>query len=131
MVFGQIFNAAQNIFGSAKRHFNNWMSGPKLAPGGYNYCGPGNPLENGEPKNATDAACKVHDYEYTAMAKNRDKMSKEDLHRMIRESDHKLIDAIDRSGDNDLGSFLSRNLIKAKTKLEDWGIMNPEQFVVE
>lgn len=131
MVFGQLFNSAKNFYGTVKNKVSNWMQGPKLAPGGYNYCGPGNPLENGEPKNATDAACKVHDYEYTAFAKNKDKMSKSDLHRMIRESDHKLIDAIDRSGNNDIGAFLSRNLIKAKTRLEDWGIMNPEQFVVE
>lgn len=131
MVFGQIFNQAKNAFGSIKNTVSNWMSGPKLAPGGYNYCGPGNPLENGSAKNATDSACKVHDYEYTAMAKNKDKISKNDLHRMIRDSDNRLIDAIDRSGDNDIGSFLSRNFIKAKTKLEDWGLMNPEMFVVE
>jgi len=131
MVFGSIFNSAKNVFGDLKNRVSNWMKGPKLAPGGYNYCGPGNPLENGPAKNATDSACKVHDYEYTAIAKNKDKMSKDDFHRMIRESDHKLIDAIDRSGDSDIGSFLSRNLIKAKTKLEDWGILNPDLFVVE
>lgn len=131
MVFGQLFNSAQNLFGSLKNKVSNWMSGPKLAPGNYRYCGPGNPLENGEPKNATDSACKVHDYEYTALAKNKDKISKNDLHRMIRESDNKLIDSIDRAGDNDLGSTLSKYFIMGKNKLEDWGIMNPEQFVVE
>jgi hypothetical protein len=129
MVFGQLFNSAQNLFGSLKNKVTNWMSGATLAPGGYNYCGPGNPLENGSPKNATDSACKVHDYEYTALAKNKDKISKNDLNRMIRESDNKLIDSIDRAGDNDLGALMSKYLIMGKNKLEDWNLLNPDLFV--
>jgi len=131
MVFGQLFNSAKNFFGNVGNQISNWMKGPKLAPGGYNYCGPGNPLENGRTKNATDAACKVHDYEYTAFAKNKDNISKADLHRMIRESDHKLVDSIDRSGDSDIGSKLSKFFINGKMKLEDLGFLSPETFVKE
>ncbi|MEW8544556.1 MAG: hypothetical protein AB2693_13590 [Candidatus Thiodiazotropha sp.] len=28
---------------------------------GYRYCGPGNPIPNGEPVNALDAICMEHD----------------------------------------------------------------------
>ena len=32
---------------------------------GYNYCGPGNPLNNGKPVNELDAICKGHDHCYS------------------------------------------------------------------
>ena len=32
---------------------------------GYNYCGPGNPLNNGKPTNELDAICETHDYCYS------------------------------------------------------------------
>ena len=151
MVFGQLLQGAKNFFGNAassvgnffgnaantikdtvKKNFDRLGSdGAFLAPGGYNYCGPGNPLQNGQPKNGTDAACRVHDYEYSAFAKNKDKLSPDDLKRMVRESDHKLIDAINRSGDNDIGSWGSKALIHGKMKLEDWGILNHNLFVNE
>ena len=40
---------------------------------GYNYCGPGNPLENGPPVNELDAISQRHDYCY----------SKENTNKMI------------------------------------------------
>lgn len=135
MVFGQVFNTIKNkagsFFGAVNHTAKNWMNGFHSAPGYYRYCGDGNPLENGEPINATDSACRVHDYEYSAMAKNKDKISKDDLHRMVRESDNKLVDAINRSGDSDLGSLMSKYMIKGKMKLEDWGLLSPDKFVVE
>lgn len=32
---------------------------------GYNYCGPGNPLDNGPPTNELDQICRQHDIAYT------------------------------------------------------------------
>ena len=131
MVFGKLFDKAKNLWGNVKNTVSNWMSGKFLAPGGYNYCGPGNPLENGAPKNATDSACQVHDMEYSAIARNTKKMSQEDINRMVRDSDHKLISSIDQSGNDDIGSRMSKFFINGKMKLEDLGIMNPTQFVTE
>ena len=131
MVFGQILRKAKDFFGSAKKTVTNWMNGHFLAPGGYNYCGPGNPLDNGNPLNKTDSACQVHDMEYSAISKNKNKISKDDLNRMVRDSDHKLISAINNSGDDDLGSKMSKFFINGKMKLEDWGILNPNQFVTD
>jgi len=37
--------------------------GGLLVPG-YRYCGPGNPLDNGEPVNELDRICMEHDYAY-------------------------------------------------------------------
>lgn len=36
---------------------------PLLIPG-YKYCGPGNPIPNGQPINSLDEACMRHDYRY-------------------------------------------------------------------
>jgi hypothetical protein len=146
MVFGAIANAFSNTFSNlgnkAKDFFGNpsnigtlaktakqWMSGQYHAPGGYNYCGPGTQLNGQKAINGADSACEVHDYEYDAFAKNKDKVSKADLQRMIRDSDNKLINSIEKSGVNDLGSQLSQLAIKAKMKLEDWGVLSPLKFI--
>ena len=50
---------------------------------------------------------------------------------MVRDSDHKLISSIDQSGNDDIGSRLSKFFINGKMRLEDLGIMNPNQFVTE
>jgi hypothetical protein len=58
-------------------------------------------------------------------------MSQEDIKRMVRDSDHKLISSIDQSGNDDIGSRLSKFFINGKMKLEDLGFMSPTQFVTE
>lgn len=35
-----------------------------MLPGGYRYCGPGNPINNGQPINKLDAICRQHDLCY-------------------------------------------------------------------
>jgi len=146
MVFGSIGNFFSNTFSNLKdrasQFFGNpaniaslaktakqWLGGEYHAPGGYNYCGPGTQLKGQKAINGADSACEVHDYEYEAFAKNKDKVSKKDLTRMIRESDNKLINSIENSGVDDLGSELSKLGIKAKMKLEDFGLLDPMKFI--
>jgi hypothetical protein len=134
-MFGNVKNKVSKFFGdpnsvaSLKKTAEQWMSGQYHAPGGYNYCGPGTQLNGQKAINGTDSACQVHDYEYDAFKNNRDKVSHGDLTRMIRESDQKLINSIENSGIDDLGSELSKLGIKAKMQLEDWGLMDPLKFI--
>ncbi len=133
--FGNVKNKVSKFFGdpnsvaTLKKTAEQWMSGQYHAPGGYNYCGPGTQLNGQKAINGADSACQVHDYEYEAFKNNRDKTSKEDLTRMIRESDEKLINSIENSGVDDLGAELSKLGIQAKMKLEDWGLMDPMKFI--
>jgi hypothetical protein len=101
-----------------------------LAPG-YNYCGPGNSLDAGEPRNASDALCRQHDIDYSNFAKQKDKLTKDELKNLVRESDDRLVSGLQSLKDRDVGSRLAEYGIRAKKKLEDWGILSPERFVVE
>ena len=49
---------------------------------GYNYCGPGNPLENGPPVNELDAICQRHDYCYSKENTNKNGCDKTMLNEM-------------------------------------------------
>ncbi len=132
---GDLWDSAKksvsNVYDSVKETVSNWSKGFYSAPGGYRYCGAGNDLENGEPKNASDALCRQHDYEYSAFAKQRDKMTKDELNKLIRESDQRLVTGLQKLEDRDVGSRLAEYGIRAKQKLEDWGILSPDKFVVE
>jgi hypothetical protein len=121
-----------NVYHTIKDTASNWLSGKYLAPGGYRYCGPGNPLENGEPINESDSLCRQHDQDYANFATMRDqgKVTKDELKRLIRESDDRLVSGLQQTKDRDLGSRLSEYGIRTKKALEDWGILNPEKFVV-
>ena len=44
---------------------------------GYNYCGPGNPLDSGLPTNELDAVCMTHDYCYDENPQNKSKCDKQ------------------------------------------------------
>ena len=46
---------------------------------GYNYCGPGNPLNNGLPVNELDQICKTHDYCYSDNPLDKSKCDKKML----------------------------------------------------
>jgi hypothetical protein len=131
---GDLWDSAKksvtNIYDTVKETAGNWLSGKYLAPGGYNYCGPGNPLDNGEPKNASDALCRQHDMDYSNFAKQRDKLTKDELKNLIRESDDRLVAGLQAQTDRDLGSRLAEYGIRAKQKLEDWGLLSPDKFVV-
>lgn len=122
---------ATNVYEGVKKTASNWLSGKYLAPGGYNYCGPGNPIDNGEPINASDALCRQHDLDYERFATMRKEgTDKEELKRLIRESDDRLVSGLQQTTDRDVGSRLAEYGIRAKKKLEDWGLLDPEKFVV-
>lgn len=132
---GDLFESAKkkvtSVYDSVKETATNWLSGKYLAPGGYRYCGPGNALDAGEPINASDALCRQHDMDYSNFAKVKDKTPKEELNKLIRESDNRLVEGLQSLQDRDLGSRLAEYGIRAKKKLEDWGILSPDKFVVE
>lgn len=132
---GDLFNTvkqkATDVYDSVKQTASNWLSGKYLAPGGYRYCGPGNPIDNGDPINASDALCRQHDQDYERFATMRGQgTSKDELKRLIRESDDRLVSGLQQTTDRDLGSRLAEYGIRAKKKLEDWGVLDPERFVV-
>jgi hypothetical protein len=112
---------------SAKQTLSNWSKGVFTAPGGYKYCGPGNPLNAGEPKNASDALCRQHDIDYSNFAKAG--VKGKELADLVRESDQRLVTGLQKVPDRDVGSYLSEYGIRAKNALENWGIIKPDMFV--
>lgn len=133
--FGDLYDTAKstlgNVYDTVKTTVKNWSEGKFLAPNGYNYCGPGNPLDNGEPKNASDASCRNHDIEYDRFRKLKDKgqISDAELKTLVRESDDRLISNLRKAPDRDLGSYLSEMGIRGKKFAEDLGLLSPEKFV--
>lgn len=133
--FSDIYDTAKstlsNVYDTVSSTVKNWSEGKFLAPGGYNYCGPGNPLDNGQPKNASDAACRQHDIDYDRFRKEKDKgnITDKELKTLVRESDDRLISNLKRDPSRDLGSYLSEMGIRAKKFAEDLGILSPEKFV--
>lgn len=130
--YDKVGNVARAVVSTAQK----WMGGEYHAPdftggGVYSYCGPGTKISSaGQPINAVDSACRTHDLEYEQMARLKGTLPSADLNRMIRTSDEKLIKAIDQSGQTDWGARLARLGIRAKTKAEDWGLIDPGRFVV-
>jgi len=119
-----------NVYDTVKETATNWLSGKYLAPG-YSYCGPGNDLEAGEPRNPSDALCRQHDIDYSNFAKQKDKLTKDELKNLVRESDDRLVSGLQSLKDRDLGSRMAEYGIRAKKALEDWGVISPDRFVVE
>jgi hypothetical protein len=126
-----IYNATKNTLGNVLDTASNWAQGFYSAPGGYKYCGAGNPLENGVPINASDSACRQHDYDYDRFRKAKDagKIGDKELRDLVRESDDRLISNLRKDPKRDIGSYLSELGISAKKKAEDWGLISPEKFV--
>lgn len=131
----QIFDTLRNFAGSAfdtiKETVTNWSKGSYLAPG-MRYCGPGNPLNNGEPVDESDRACQAHDYEYDHFKREKDagRINTSELNTLVRESDNRLIDNLRKASGRGLGSYMAEFMIGAKKKAEDWGLLNPSKFVV-
>ena len=121
---------ATSIYDTAKETASNWLSGKYLAPN-MSYCGPGNPLNNGEPRNASDALCRQHDIDYSNFAKQKDKLTKDELKNLVRESDDRLVSGLQSLKDREVGSYLAEYGIRAKQALENWGILSPDRFVTE
>jgi hypothetical protein len=126
-----LWNTAKKTVSDLSYTAGNWVQGVFTAPGGYRYCGPGNSLDAGDPINASDSACRQHDLDYDNFKKQKDKgrLSDKELRNLVRESDDRLIGNLQKTSERDIGSYLSEYGIKAKKKLEDWGLLSPEQFV--
>jgi len=120
-----------NVYDSVSLTVKNWSEGKYTAPFGYRYCGPNNDLDSGEPKNASDAACRQHDIDYDNFKKAKDKgqLSPAELKALVRESDDRLISNLRQAPDRDLGSYLSEMGIRGKKFAEDLGLLSPEKFV--
>lgn len=149
-IFDTLRNFAGSVFDTARDAYDKvgtvgralvataekWAGGEFHAPdfvggGVYSYCGPGTKLNSaGVPINAVDSACRTHDLEYESMAKLKGTMPTSNFNQLVRQSDEKLIKAIDQSGQTDWGARLARFGIRAKTKAEDWGLLDPGKFVV-
>ena len=129
-IWSSVKNKATSVYDTVKETASNWLSGKYLAHG-YAWCGTGNSLDAGEPRNPSDALCLQHDFDYSDLAKMKDKTPKEELNKLIRESDNRLIEGLQSLKDRDVGSRLAEYGIRAKKKLEDWGILSPDKFVVE
>jgi ADP-dependent phosphofructokinase/glucokinase len=69
--------------------------------------------------------------DYSNFAKQKDKLTKEELKNLIRESDDRLVSGLQSLKDREAGSYMAEYGIRAKKKLEDWGILSPDKFVVE
>lgn len=126
-VFGHLKNAVGTVVDTAK----NWTEGKFLAPG-MRYCGPGNPMNNGEPVDASDRACQAHDYDYDRFKREKDagRITDNELRGLVRESDNRLITNLRNASNRGIGSYMSEYLIGAKKKAEDWGLLDPGKFVV-
>lgn len=129
-IWNTVSNKVSNVYDSVKETVSNWSKGFYSAPGGYRYCGAGNDLENGEPKNASDALCRQHDMDYSNFAKQREKLTKDELKNLVRESDDRLVSGLQQLSDRDVGSRLAEYGIRAKKQLEDWGLLSHDKFVV-
>jgi hypothetical protein len=127
---GSLYGGLKNAVGTLVDTAKNWSQGSYLAPG-MRYCGPGNPLNNGEPVDASDAACRAHDYEYDAFKKQKDagRINANELRSLVRESDDRLINNLRAASGRGIGSHMAELAIKAKKRLEDWGWMDPAKFV--
>lgn len=140
MVFGQIKQRVKGAFKQASDYISSKVKqlkdrGSTLLTGG-NYCGPFNSLEDdyiaqNPPVNNIDKSCMAHDFDYKRIGENRKsgKISDAESRKLVRESDERLLNNIDRYKYEDgKMSYLSRLGIKAKNKLEDLGILDPNTF---
>lgn len=134
-VYSRVKDTAQNVYNTLHSTAQKWLEGEYHAPdfvggGVYRYCGPGTKLDTaGQPINVVDSACREHDLDYDRLGRQKGTLSSSEFNRLVRESDQRLINAIDRSGQSDLGAKLSKYGIVAKNKLEDWGLINPSLFI--
>lgn len=126
------------------------VKGPNLLPGenhgllwtpenGFersNFMGPGTDIftrlaRNDKGKTPVDEISKLHDVEYT-LASGAARDEKEQL-QMARVADERMInsawDAYRGGRESLFHTVEGAGLIKAKTLLEDWGILNPRRFL--
>lgn len=82
---------------------------------GSNYIGPGNPLLNGPPTSKTDAAARLHDYDYDRLIKQG--VSKKNLYLGFSRADQRLLDRTDTSTPEGLAVTLGMSAKKLAQKV--------------
>ena len=131
-IFDKVKTGVSSLYEGAKKTITDVSKGFYSAPGGYRYCGPGNPItreyiRDNPPINASDAKCMQHDIDYENFKKTG--VKGKELADLVRESDNRLVEGLQKESDRNIGSYFSEYGIRAKKALEDWGILKPEQFV--
>lgn len=131
-IFDKVKTGVSSLYEGAKKTITDVSKGFYSAPGGYKYCGPGNPItreyiRDNPPINASDAKCMQHDIDYENFKKTG--VKGKELADLVRESDNRLVEGLQKESDRNIGSYFSEYGIRAKKALEDWGILKPEQFV--
>lgn len=125
-----VYDTVKKAVGTVGEMAKNWSQGKFTAPG-MKYCGPGNDLDEGDPVDASDSACRQHDIDYDRFRKAKDagKIGDAELRQLVRESDDRLISNLRADPSRGIGSYLSELGIRAKKKAEDLGLLSPEKFV--
>ncbi|GLE06871.1 hypothetical protein PINS_up016540 [Pythium insidiosum] len=102
------FHPFVSPLGKRKRGFEGFVSSVQkkgLTLPGYNYLGPFNSLDNGEPTNQSDAAARDHDREYGRIGKR--------AYFFYNEADEKFM----RNTGNDIGGKIGRAVFSIKKKI--------------
>ena len=106
-----------------------------------NFCGPGTRVydriaRGDKPVNSADAACKQHDLDYAKSEEDQraGKLTREQMKRRVREADDRMLKSVARTkGEGGLMSrfhhAVGKQVISAKKKLEDAGVLDPQKFV--
>jgi hypothetical protein len=116
----------------AKAEFNKFKTNPVGYFAGYEWCGPYTNIDKaGKPTNATDAVCKTHDYDYNKIQEDRKsgKLDDKATKQAVRKADKDMLDSLKKIPNKGLKDKVAEFAIKAKTKAEDYGILNPKTFV--
>jgi len=131
-IYNKVRSGVSSVYEGVKKTVGDFSKGFYSAPGGYRFCGPGNPItreyiRDNPPINAADARCMQHDIDYENFKKTG--VKGKELADLVRESDNRLVEGLQSQKDRDVGSYFSEYGIRAKKQLEDWGILKPDQFV--
>lgn len=128
-----------DLWGKAKNYVTKNIYEPtrRFLTGGSNYIGPFNRLDtdylkSNKPIDKVDEGAMFHDLDYSRIATQRDKgnLTKGEANKLIRESDERFLENTKRHAtQNPLGAGLGYLGIWGKNKLEDLGILDPNQFV--
>ena len=128
--FGDLWDKAKKKYGEIKERIRV----NPYALGLANYCGPGTSLEGQAPLSKSDSICKTHDERYNEISKmaKENKASKEELAKLTRDADNDMLRSLAETKESSLGDKIVHTAstlgIKAKTILEDLGIIDPLKF---
>ena len=103
-----------------------------------NFLGPGTFYHlrlNHEPTNFADSIAKVHDKDYSEISDGIRKktLNKQQVQKLVREADDKLLDSISKTTEYNasalLRNFVTAKIIGGKELLEDLNLLEPDSFV--